>query len=222
MERPFECRCDPSFAPLLEPGTLDALETRRDTAYGLWPDLTLAYMNPAWFKFAEFNGGGESLADRWRVGRSTLDAVPKPLQAWYRSFLAEASTPGLKPAFHEYECSSPDVYRRYVMTVYPKHLGDLAGLLIIHSLRVEVAHPLTGRAAEPPDMRAYVDRNGLIHQCMHCRRIRTTADPSLWHWVPDWVRQPMPQTSHDLCRICMHHYYGQGGGTEMQEGSEAG
>jgi hypothetical protein len=59
---------------------LHLLEDHPHTVYGVWSDLTLAYMNPAWFAFARRNGAEQSVPSAWSIGRSTIDAVVNTLR----------------------------------------------------------------------------------------------------------------------------------------------
>jgi hypothetical protein len=207
LARCFESRCDPAFAEMLDANYLNRLETHPYTAYGVWTDHTLAYMNPAWFGFAESNGGKTLFGD-WTIGRSTLDVIPPAINKWYLQFVAAArSSPGAHPEQHEYECSSAEVYRRFLMTIYPVSAGTEKGYVIVHSLKVETSHTEVKGPAKPTVMEEYADGAGLIRQCMHCRLIRSAKDPSRWDWVAEWVRQPQSNVSHSLCDVCFEHYY---------------
>jgi CheY-like chemotaxis protein len=72
VERPLETRCDGAFAELLTSSHLHLLEDHPHTVYGVWSDLTLAYVNPAWFAFARRNGADQSIPGGWSIGRSTI------------------------------------------------------------------------------------------------------------------------------------------------------
>lgn len=67
------------------------------------------------------------------------------------------------------------------------------------------------REHEQPAMRPteelYRDPNGLISHCGHCRRVQRVRQPSQWDWVPEWVAQPPPRTSHSLCYVCYEYFY---------------
>ena len=64
-ERPLETRCDSAFATLLTSSHLHLLEDHPHTVYGVWSDLRLAYMNPAWFSFARRNGAEQAIPRAW-------------------------------------------------------------------------------------------------------------------------------------------------------------
>lgn len=204
----LEERTAPGFAPLLKGYAETAPEEHAGTVYGLWPDLRLAYFNPAWVAFVRDNGGPPGLASPASLGLPVMAAIPAPLHAFfaelYRSALA-ADRPPRHPVSHRYECSSPERFREFVMILYP--LGRHEGLLVVNSLVAETPHDPALRPACLPDWQAYADANNVIHQCCHCRRIEHMGVAKRWDWVPDWVRQPPPETSHTICPVCFEHYY---------------
>jgi PAS domain S-box-containing protein len=207
VERPLETRCDGAFAELLTSSHLHLLEDHPHTVYGVWSDLTLAYVNPAWFAFARRNGADQSIPGGWSIGRSTIDAVPECLRSWYASFFSPASlTEGSAPRQHEYECSSADLHRRFLMKVYPLEGATRRGFIIVNTLRFEIPHVKMDRVAMPPLEKAYTDEAELMTQCVSCRRVRPLADASSWHWIPEWVRQVGPNVRHALCPACLERF----------------
>jgi hypothetical protein len=201
--------CSPDFATLLNGFDVAAMDKHAGSVYGLWPDLSLAYLNRAWFSFAAENHGEPEISARWVLGAPYLAAIPAPLQPFYSNFLttALASPPGPtdRPAQHEYECSSASLYRRFLMTVYPVKGG--AGLLVVNSLAAEHEHDPADRPAQVANPEIYADHQGIVRQCSHCRRIQVAAAQDLWHWVPAWVEHCPPSTSHTLCNFCLDYYY---------------
>lgn len=200
--------CAPGFGPLLAGFDPAALDQHQGTVFGLWPDLTLAYFNPAWFAFARDNAGEPAISAQWVLGRHVMDAIPEALQpfyaGWFRQTLAQAAGP--RPVVHVYECSSAGIYRRFVMHVYPLRRGT--GLLVVNSLDVEQPYAeATGQIAQAPDPSRYLDSQGIVHQCAHCRRIEAVGAGNRWDWVPQWVEHPPASTSHTLCNLCLDHYY---------------
>jgi hypothetical protein len=57
----------------------------------------------------------------------------------------------------------------------------------------------------------YRDEHGLIKRCSNCRRIcRPGPDEEgrpTWDWVPAYVAQMPPKTSHGTCALCAQFYY---------------
>lgn len=197
-------RISPSFGALLDQMSLADLERNPSVIFGLWPDLTLAYVNPAWYRFARENGGEPEISRAWDLGRNVMDAVTPLLQPFYREFFGRQLDPAApcQLSQHEYECSTAEVYRRHVMTVY--RLGDAAGLLVTNVPVVERLQDRPGRAPYTDD---YHDSAGWVRQCAHCRCVQHRLVPDRWDWVPFWVASPPAFTTHGLCPLCLDHFY---------------
>lgn len=192
----------PEFPDLLRGHDLEALNAHAGSIYGVWADYTLAYMNPAWFRFAEENQGEPEISRRWGLGASILDCctggyVRNVFSSWFRFCLSQQL-----PWEHDFECSSGDQYRLFHQNVYP--LGRGEGLLIVNALRVEYAQQDWAGAAS---MSHYLDEDGCLQQCANCRRVRSFAEPERWDWVPDWVRHCPENISHTFCPVCLRCYY---------------
>ena len=194
----------PGFGKLLKPIGVDSLETHKGTIFGIWPDRRLAYFNPWWFRFAVENGGEGSIPLDWALGRSVMDSVPDSLgdfyENLYRSVLDRDPASG-SPVQHEYECSSAEIFRRFLMTLY--RLGNQEGILVVNSLVIERPHDKAVRPPREPLPDAYSDEGGFIHQCASCRRVMNMKETGRWDWVPAWVARPPTRTSHTLCDTCM-------------------
>jgi hypothetical protein len=138
-----------------------------------------------------------------------MAAIPDPLQPFYSQIfttaLASTPAPTARPLQHEYECSSASLYRRFLMTVYPVKNG--AGLLVVNTLAAERRHDAEERPPHAANPALYVDQDGIVRQCTHCRRIQVAGSSDLWHWVPAWVEHCPPSTSHTLCTFCLDYYY---------------
>lgn len=193
--------CDRRFRPLLSDMAPAVLNSTRNTVYGLWPDLTLAYMNPTWFIFAYENGGEPKISEQWSTGRSVLEAVPAAVRSFYERYFRQALEED-RPWEHRYECSSDSVYRKYHLSALPLAHGQ--GLVIVNSLVLEAKHqdlslpPLEGR---------YLAQSGFICQCCHCRRFRRVDLAHTWDWVAAWVKRPPENLSHGICETCQSFYY---------------
>jgi hypothetical protein len=196
--------CDPSFARLLRGFDLDKLEQHGACVYGIWRDMGLAYFNAGWIRFARTNGGETAIATRWGLGSSIDEAISEPLRSYYvaryRKCLRDRTT-----WEHHYECSSPQTYRLLHLTAYP--LGSAEGLLIVNSVVTEHPHNPAKRPVCEADDAVYVDGDGSIHQCGHCRRVQRMGPPDQWDWVPAWVEKSPQNTSHGLCPVCQDYYY---------------
>ena len=191
--------CDPKFLPLLEGFQLPGLQNDPGTIYGLWPDLRLAYMNPAWSRFAAENGGEPAISENWGLGADITRAIAEPLRPIFQDCYEQCLRED-RPWVHIYECSSPAVYRAFQMKVFPLRRGE--GILVINSLKVVAA---MHRRSEPPLEERFRAANGLILQCAHCRRVQRVDGQ--WDWVADWVGWPAPRTSHGICDACVAYYY---------------
>lgn len=196
--------CDPDFRSLLSGFTPDSLERDPYAVYGIRHDATIGYVNPAWFEFAEQNGGSPEIAERWSLGASVLEATDEPLRRFYRRGFAQCLR-SRRPWSHRYECSSASQYRRFHMHVYP--LSEGAGLLVRNALVAESPHDPATRTPHAYAYDSYRDAEGLATQCIHCRRIRRGDDRRRWDWVPELVASHRPEITGSLCPACFHYHY---------------
>jgi hypothetical protein len=184
---------------LLAPFDRVALDGDPATIYLVTPELHIAYVNPAWSTFAGANGARWEPGE-WGVGARIMDAIPEVLRPFYEDLYRRAFA-RREVVEHDYDCSSPTVYRRFRLRLMPCESG---ALLVINSPLREAPHAvLPGSTLEA----LYRDEDGLIRQCSHCRRLRRTSQPPSWEWVPEQVARPAPRTSHVLCHVCTRYYY---------------
>lgn len=170
-----------------------ALEPTDNTSYVLSADLRIVRANTAWERFARANGGDERLAHGAR-GSDVLDAASPLLRPFLRDLFERGLATG-EVVEHDYECSSPDLYRACRMIAIPV---AATFLVVTHSVRLETAHDRTPHAA---DDGRYL-HGGVIRMCAGCRRVQAAAATERWDWVPAYLR-PMPATvSHGLCPAC--------------------
>ncbi len=194
---------DPEFKPLLRKFRLEDLRALSGATYGVWADFRLGYLNPGWFRFAEENHGEAILGGEWGLGTSILESMAAPVRRFYELNLSGCLESGTSWS-HDYECSSPTVYRKFRQTAHP--LGRQEGLLIVTALAVERAHDEGRRPARAPGAAGYVNDAGFISQCSHCRLVRNVTEPERWDWVPEWVRTRPTNLSHTLCPVCAAKY----------------
>lgn len=203
--------CDPAFRRLLAPFSVDALDSLEETVFGIWPDGRLAFVNSGWIKFGEVNGAPERLLTNDCLGVSVLDATSAVLRSFYADLFAKslAEDPHASPPLtHRYECSSPDLRREFVMSLYT--LRDRGGIVVVNSL--VTLQDIAGEGEDPTSRESsYTDAHGMVHQCAHCRRIRAQGGPERWDWIPTWVRDCPRQVSHTLCPVCLDLYYPRSG-----------
>jgi hypothetical protein len=198
---PVWSECDARFRPLLANFDRRVLNSTYNTVYGLWPDLTLAYMNPAWFVFAYENGGEPAVSKTWTLGRNVLEAIPDAVRAFYEVNYRQALLEN-RPWEHDYECPSDEFYRRFHLTVYP--LGNAEGLLLVNSRIVESKlRPQSNSLLK----RFYVDQRGRVRQCCHCRRFRRLDLPHTWDWIQAWVQKLPRNVDTGICEACLSFYY---------------
>jgi PAS domain-containing protein len=183
--------------------SISDIETAPSIIYALDPDLRIIFCNRAWDNFARENGG-RGISRVSVLGTQWLNVIPEPLRKFYADGAAEAQHTG-KPWEHDFECSSPEVHRRFHMRVLPLPEGHF---LIENSTRVETPHPQNLDQDDPNF--THVDPYGIVTMCSHCRRVRR-ADASqrrIWDWVPFFVRKAPARVSHGLCPTCCAYFYG--------------
>ena len=191
------------FESLLRTSNMENIIDDSGATYGLWPDLSLAYVNQAWYRFARRNGAKADFSARWAPGACLLDALPTVLSPYYQNAYLKCLQ-SHRPWEHHYECSSTDHYRRFYQTVYP--LPEAQGLLVINRPLVVLPHSSAKRPPKRPDLSIYQDTQGVLHQCAHCRRTQNHSQEG-WDWVPDWIEDMPPQTQYSLCPVCTNFYY---------------
>ena len=193
---------DPAaFIALLRDFDAAKLDESDETVYGLWPDLTFAYFNNGWRRFARDNGGEPAISENWSPGRCVLDAIPEPLKPFFQVNFAKCLREN-RPWEHRYECSSVELIRMYHMLTFP--LGDVAGLLVINSLRHEATNTYPSC---PPLEPLYRNEHGILTQCCHCRRVLRIGTERRWDWVSDWIDKRPKRISDGLCQPCMGFHY---------------
>ncbi len=180
------------------------LENLGNPVFAVDGDLTMVYANPAYFDFARHNGAGPGFAARWGIGCNIMEAIPADLRSYFRKMYSLCFEQKL-PREHQYECSSPEHFRLFNQRVYP--LGERSGLVVLNSLVTEVRHDPVARPPQAADPAVYRDVRGLVHQCVHCRRILRQEGTLEWDWVPAWVAAPPPEVTHGFCPVCLDYYY---------------
>lgn len=171
-----------------------------ESAYAMSRDFRIIQVNAAFIRFALANGG-QHISEHW-YGLSAIDAISPVLRPFYVAAFENAWQTG-QPWEHEYECSAPELYRRFHLVAYP--VGR-EFLVAVHSRTVEAAHT---RVVCAPDAHAY-EVGGFIKMCSHCRRVRNVSETpqERWDWVPDYLRRGAEKVSHGLCRPCAQYYWG--------------
>jgi hypothetical protein len=187
--------------PLTSPGWADvfaALEAEPWSAYVLAPDLSLVHVNTAWDRFARGNGA-PTLANDWRSLGPIQAAMEPRLQGFFAPRL-RGTLSGTRAFSHTYECSSPDLYRRFQMWAQAGPAQE--GIVVVHSLLAE--SPLT-RAAHASVVAEFTDSRGMIVRCAACGRTRRPGQARVWEWAPALDAQPNVSTG--ICAICSVQEY---------------
>jgi hypothetical protein len=179
------------------------LQVDRSIIYILDAGLRIVFCNWSWDRFAFQNGGVHQ--DHLSVlGRSVMDVTPESLHRFYSNIYFEARRTG-RPSEHDFQCSSPEMFRLFHMRVLP--LGG-SYLCIENSLSIERPHTRDFDGMRATSGR-YLDDNGIVVMCCHCRRtrrIRAIGSPK-WDWVPEFLVSPPGAVSHGLCQICRGYFY---------------
>ena len=190
---------DDTVRDVLDRLDIDTIRNSLDTIYIIDPKFRLCAYNQAWVDFARNNDGVDVLT-AYPLGSSILTAFADALKPFYTSAYAMALSTHTMFA-HDYECSSPDRFRRFRQTAYPLPGG--VGLIVTHHLVEELGHSEESHAYHP----RFVDTHGHIIQCCHCRKLQDPLAPQKWVWVPDVIRTQPANISHALCPRCLDFYY---------------
>lgn len=197
------------FSDYLRNFDLDTLDEHGATIYGLRHDLTFAYANASWTKFACDNDGAHYLTDpAWLLGKFILSFIAEPLRLFYETTFRDVVQTNTT-AVHDYDCSTPNKVRFFHMDILPLKSPTRRnrGLLIINS-HAPPPKPFPLRnTVDEPDPDAYLTEDQLLVSCSHCRRFRRRDDPNTWDWLPNYLESPPAPVSHGLCEVCLDHYY---------------
>jgi hypothetical protein len=183
--------------------SLHKLESDSAVIYALDPNLSIIYCNAAWDKFA-FRNDGHSAHRLSVLGMDWLSVIPDPLKKFYSDGAATVQRTG-ETWEHDFECSSPELHRRFHMRMLRLPEGHF---LLENSARVEAAHP---QSLDEDDLNlTHVDPYGIVTMCSHCRRVRRAdaGQKRIWDWVPFFVRKTPDLVSHGLCPTCSSYFYG--------------
>lgn len=189
----MESRTSPPLAVALT----RSLASSDNPTYVLSRRLRIVHVNDAWTRFAHANDGADVIA-HWGRGTSVLEATSGELRDFYRERFEAVLHDGQRWE-HDYECSSPEMFRRFRMIAFP---AEGSFLVVTNSLQISRPHE---RAELPPDDVEYV-RDGVILMCANCRRVRAAKPAERWDWVPEYVRTMRRNTSHGLCPPCACTY----------------
>jgi hypothetical protein len=139
---------------------------------------------------------------QWGVGSSVLDAISPDLRAFYHELFARALAG--EPVEHRYQCPQPTRYREFRMRLLPDPRRER--VMVEHALLLEHELP-DGGPVDEATIRARYQRDGVIAQCCHCRKVRRRDGVDAWDWVGSLIARSWPGTSHGLCPPCFEYYY---------------
>jgi hypothetical protein len=190
---------DPEFKKQIAYMDLASIKNSNDVICIVDADMKLRAYNRAWQAFA-MNNGGEDIVQKYPLGISIADVGEEPVKSFikrkYREAMALNKMFGL-----DYECSSKQVFRLFRLTAYP--LLNKQGLVISHHLVKQCPH--TDKSMD--FNKQFVNREGMIVQCINCRKVRDPNNMDRWLWVPSLLEQGCVPISHGICDRCLDHYY---------------
>jgi len=179
---------------------MQVLQRSAAVSYILDSEFRIMYCNPAWNRFARSNGAPQ-LTSEAVVGSDLFDVIPEDLRGLYSDSFRKVLFTG-EVWESSYQCSSPTVFRLFRMRIHLLKPQDW--FVVTNSLVVERSH---ARAATA-DPNAYVDANGLVTNCAHCRCSRRVDSPDQWDFVPEYIRlESAVKVSHGLCPVCRAYFY---------------
>ncbi len=197
-------RHEESFKLLLAGIDFETMENSSHTIFGLSKDLKLIYFNQAWFEFAQQNNGEPNISLLYPIGTPFENGISGEIKTFYIENYTKVLR-DLKVWKHEYECSSPELYRLYYQDVYPLKNGE--GIIVINSLKVEIPHDKKDKNKSVLAIKEYVNANGFITQCTNCRKTQRPKELEIWDWIPNFVLNPPKNVSHSICSICYDYYW---------------
>jgi len=181
---------------------MQSLQQSEAVSYILDSQYRIMYCNPAWNRFARANGAPQ-LANEAVVGSDLFAAIPEVLRASYSAAFRYVLSTG-RVWEQSYECSSPALFRRFRMRI--QLLKPQDWFLVTNSLIVERSHAGTATA----DPNTYVDANGIVTNCAHCRCSRRAGSLDQWDFVPEYLQPRLEsevKVSHGLCPVCHAYFY---------------
>lgn len=173
------------------------------TIFALDPELWIVYRNPAWFRFCEENGGSGKVAQQGEAGIFYPEVLPDVLRPFFTSLFRRVLDTRQEERL-DYDCSSPDLYRKFRQIIRP--LGAGRGLVVLNPIIVEEEWP-ENQITQTKNSLPYTGENGFIAQCAHCRRVRHREVPGRWDFVPALLENPQKNITHTLCEPCLEHFY---------------
>lgn len=166
---------------------------------------TILFVNDAWERQAEANGGAPGCLRAALIGTSWLghirgDAV-RQIHAALLERILRARGPHARSVTQVAESNTPTTAALVSARLEQVLQGGepVAVSIAYATLRerpIDEVYELVDRPAD-----AYRDAAGDIVQCSCCRRVRDPADPERWDFVPRLIAEP-PPTVQAVCALC--------------------
>jgi hypothetical protein len=191
---------DTDFNCPLSQAQVCAIADSEDNIYVLDPALTIRAYNHAYVNFGVANGCSVIVRD-FGIGCSLEQVLNGAARDFYIPAYRRAMERNQR-LDHDYECSSPLVFRRFHQSAYP--LADGKALVVSHHLMHEYPHVWHPRQLRPK----HFDEHGWLTQCACCRKVRDGSARDKWDWIPRIVQSPHPRAIQTYCGNCLSFYYG--------------
>ena len=180
---------------------LQALESSRTVSYVLDSQYRLIHCNPAWDDFAKSNDAPQ-LSPEAIIGVDVFRFIPNVLHNYYQDAFRRARSEDVWEG--SYECSNPKFFRKYRMRIHWLRPRDL--YVVTNPLIFQRSH----RNPTKADATKYLQPNGLVTMCAHCRCSKRIDVPEQWDFVPDYLQLKggaSLMVSHGFCPVCHAYFY---------------
>lgn len=183
------------------------LAADRDPGCLLDTDGAFLFVNDAWERFAQANGGGSRCTASALIGTRMLDHVTGDApRRMLRHLLERALRARVTQTS---ECNGPDVARLVAAQLEPVTTGAGAPVGIAVVYRVVRERPIGDvYPLEDATSRSWRGPAGL-EQCSTCRRTRRPDVPDEWDLVPGLVAAPPRDTQFGCCPRCLALHHGE-------------
>ncbi len=179
---------------------IDALEQSSMVSYIVDGDYQINYCNPAWDRFALENDAPELIRTSV-LGLDLRSVLGKDLRSFYTQALEGVEKSG-RVWDWLYECSTPEVFRKFHMRVHSIS-SPKKWFLFTNALVIEHRHT----ASATGSLNNYLNSNSDITMCSHCRRSRRGEDSMQWDFVPAHLERGVFNVTHSLCPVCLEYFY---------------
>jgi PAS fold len=183
---------------------MQALDRSSAVAYMLNSEFRIMYVNPAWNRFAEANGASK-LISQSVIGSDLFALMTEVLRPFYSDAFRQVMATG-RVWEKTYECSSSTLFRMFRMRIHLVKPQDW--FAVTNALVVERSHTRVMWRGNPNE---YMDANGFVTVCAHCRCTRHVNNLDRWDFVPEYVEPALnyaAKVSHGLCPVCCAYFYG--------------